>query len=119
VRHLHLEFALANSLSLDLYFGQSRLVSGPETFTESHLRQSLPLPLHQQPHSCLLFAMYTMAAGDSDIPAIRRLAEGLYMLASASLNESIAEQDGLLDAVTAGRCWQDGSLTGAGTSRAT
>jgi hypothetical protein len=47
--------------------------------------------------------MYTMAAGDSDIPAIRGLADDLYMLASASLNESIAEQDRLLDAINAGK----------------
>lgn len=59
------------------------------------------LPYAQRPHPCLVFAMYTLAASTSYIPAVRGLSEGLYGIALVKLNESINHEDRLLDAIRA------------------
>ena len=46
---------------------------------------------------------YTLAASSSYIPAVRALADSLYTIALVKLDEAIAKQDRLLDAINAAK----------------
>lgn len=45
--------------------------------------------------------MYTIAASSSYIPAVRSLADSLYTIAVIKIDESVREEDRLLDAINA------------------
>lgn len=51
----------------------------------------------------LTLAQYTTAASSSYIPGVRSLADSLYCIASAKLEDSIAQEDRLLDAINASK----------------
>jgi hypothetical protein len=101
--YLYVQPRILADPSLDLFFAPPREPFGCEAFTEAQFRQRLSLQPHRQPHPCFLFAMYTMAASSSFIPAVRALSDSLYAIAAARLEESIHGEDRLLDAIRASK----------------
>lgn len=71
-------------------------------FSEQAFRQRLASPTNQ-PHPCLLYSVFTLAAAASHIPAVRALAESLYAISLAKTEEAIAIEDRVLDAISAFR----------------
>ncbi|WVW84231.1 hypothetical protein I302_106261 [Kwoniella bestiolae CBS 10118] len=95
----------ARDYLLDLFFGTDtpRPLYGSEMFSEEEFRSRLALPEKQRPHPCLVFSMCTIAATESYVPSIRKLAEPLFKIASSKLEISIRKQDRLVDAIRASK----------------
>ncbi|EIW65919.1 hypothetical protein M231_02824 [Tremella mesenterica] len=93
----------AQDYLLDLFFCPPRHLFGSEVFTEAQFRAKCQLSPPERPHPCLLFAMYTVAASGSYIPGVRALADSLYAIATTKLDESIAQEDRVLDAIRASK----------------
>jgi hypothetical protein len=91
----------ARDYLLDLFFAPPRSQAGSEPWSEAQFRSRMTLPLRQRAHPGLLFAMYTSAASSSYIPAVRALADSLYMIAAQKVDEGIAQEDRLLDCINA------------------
>ncbi|ORX35659.1 hypothetical protein BD324DRAFT_631038 [Kockovaella imperatae] len=93
----------AREYLLDLFFCPPRVAFGSEVWSEEQFRAKMALPPKLRPHPCLVFSMYTLAASSSYIPAVRALADSLYLIALVKLDEAVAEEDRLLDAINAAK----------------
>lgn len=91
----------ARDYLLDLFFCPPRFRVGSEPWTEAQFRQRMKLGNWQTPHPGLLFAMYTVAASSSYIPAVRALADSLFTIAASRVDEAITQEDRLLDCIIA------------------
>ncbi|ORY26130.1 hypothetical protein BCR39DRAFT_470688 [Naematelia encephala] len=91
----------ARDYLLDLFFCPPRERWGAEVFSEAQFRAKMLLPPRSRPHPGLVFAMYTLAASSSYIPAVRALAESLYEIAKSKVEASVVAEDRLLDAINA------------------
>jgi hypothetical protein len=91
----------ARDYLLDLFFAPPRTKAGSEPWTEAQFRSKMNMPPRQRAHPGMLFAMYTTAASSSYIPAVRALADSLYMIAAQKVDEGIAQEDRLLDCINA------------------
>lgn len=89
----------ARDYLLDLFFSPPRPQASTEVWSEAQFKSRMALPGRQQPHPCLLFGIYTLAASASYIPSVRALADPLYAIACAKLEEAISQEDRLLDAI--------------------
>lgn len=93
----------ARDYLLDLFFCPPRTPFGPEPYTEQHFRAKMNGPVEHRPHPALLFSMYTVAASSSYIPAVRALADSLYIMARDRVEEAIVAEDRLVDAINGGK----------------
>lgn len=91
----------ARDYLLDLFFCPPRSKAGSEPWSETQFRLRMKMGNWQRPHPALLFAMYTVAASSSYIPAVRALADSLYAIAAKKVDESISQEDRLLDCINA------------------
>jgi hypothetical protein len=91
----------ARDYLLDLFFCPPRIQAGSEPWSEAHFKSRMKSGSRQRAHPGLLFAMYTTAASSSYIPAVRALADSLYIIAVQKVDEGIAQEDRLLDCINA------------------
>ena len=91
----------ARDYLLDLFFCPPRFKAGSEPWSEAQFRAKMKLGSWQRPHPALLFAMYTVAATSSYIPAVRALADSLFAIAASKVDEGITQEDRLLDIINA------------------
>lgn len=92
----------ARDYLLDLFFCPPRVRAGSEPWSEQQFRARMKSPnTRSRPHPGLLFAMYTVAASSSFIPAVRALADSLYEIAARKIDEAVAQEDRLLDCINA------------------
>lgn len=91
----------ARDYLLDLFFCPPRFKAGSEPWSEAQFRAKMKLAHWARPHPALLFAMYTVAATSSYIPAVRALADSLFSIAASKVGEAIAQEDRLLDIINA------------------
>jgi hypothetical protein len=91
----------ARDYLLDLFFCPPRMQAGSEPWSEAHFKSRMKSGSRQRAHPGLLFAMYTTAASSSHIPAVRALADSLYIIAVQKVDEGIAQEDRILDCINA------------------
>jgi hypothetical protein len=91
----------ARDYLLDLFFCPPRFQTGSEPWSEAQFRGRMKLGDWAKPHPALLFAMYTVAATSSYIPAVRALADSLFTITAKKVDEGITQEDRLLDVINA------------------
>lgn len=93
----------ARDYLLDLFFCPPRIQAGSEPWSEAQFKSRQKSGSRQRAHPGLLFAMYTTAATSSYIPAVRALADSLYIIAVQKVDEGIAQEDRVLDCINASK----------------
>ncbi|WVQ67375.1 uncharacterized protein L199_005571 [Kwoniella botswanensis] len=95
----------ARDYLLDLFFSTDppRPLYGSEFFTEEEFRSRLALQGEDRPHPSLVFSMCTIAASESYVPSIRKLAEPLFKIATSKLEIAIRQEDRLISAIRASK----------------
>jgi hypothetical protein len=93
----------ARDYMLDLYFCPPESSVGTDENTDVLFRTRIAGPPEHQPLPGLLFAMYTIGATSSFIPAVRTLADSLFLISKMKLEVAIEVEDRLIDVINGTR----------------